>query len=66
MDLNDIPHVEGLGDASERHDIVMQLASEATDGMDTAIPNHSMLCDMATASALRCQRQFLLSNVRYA
>ena len=32
MDLNDIPHVEGLGDASERHDIVMQLASEATDG----------------------------------
>lgn len=32
MDLNDIPHVEGLSDASERHDIVMQLASEATDG----------------------------------
>lgn len=32
MDLNDITDFETAEDARERHDIVMQLASEATEG----------------------------------
>ena len=39
MDLDDITQFDqqmGEAGASERHDIVMQLASEATDGMLTA------------------------------
>ena len=40
MDLDDVTQGEGLSDASERHDIVMQLASEATDGE----PNRRSLC----------------------
>ena len=32
MDLGDLTQGEGQGDASERHDIVRKLASEATEG----------------------------------
>ena len=33
MDLGDLTPGDGQGDASERHDIVMKLASEATEGI---------------------------------
>ena len=54
MDLGDLAHGDGQGNASERHDIVMKLASEATEGMPLHIAVRKESCIMLRIEYRQC------------
>lgn len=59
MELGELTQegVEGQGDAFERHDIVMKLASEATDGTALLSPSPSSPSPWASSSPLSALAQ---------
>ena len=51
MDLSEITKLDNAGDAAERHDIVMQLASEAGDGKTTCLYMSSLNVSVCITTA---------------